>query len=119
MENQIKEEELKTAAHSDEPINDPVKEPTESVSEPTDESAEPPVNPANINQSLLARAETINITLNLLNAWLAVRQEDETKKISDKELAAIQTAVDREIAKSEQLYAQLQAYLKSTEETSK
>ena len=57
--------------------------------------------------TLTARVEAVNIITEVLNSWLNVRQSDEKVKLSEKEIAAIQAAINQANNKTNELFNEL------------
>ena len=58
--------------------------------------------------TIVARGEATQIIVNIINAFLNVHQKSENK-LSDEELAAIQNAINEEAAKTDALFAAVNA----------
>ena len=56
---------------------------------------------------LTARVEAVNIVTEVLNSWLNVRQSNEKIKLSEKEIAAIQAAINQANNKTNELFNEL------------
>ena len=54
-----------------------------------------------------ARVEAVNISTEVLNSWLNVRQSNEKIKLSEKEIAAIQAAINQANNKTNELFNEL------------
>lgn len=59
--------------------------------------------------TLTARVEAVNIITEVLNSWLNVRQSDEKVKLPEKEIAAIQSAINQINNKTNELFNELTA----------
>lgn len=59
--------------------------------------------------TLTARVETVSIVTEVLNSWLNVRQSDEKVKLPEKEIAAIQSAINQINNKTNELFNELTA----------
>ncbi len=59
--------------------------------------------------TLTARVEAVSIVTEVLNSWLNVRQSDEKIKLSEKEIAAIQAAINQANNKTNELFNELTA----------
>ena len=57
--------------------------------------------------TLTARVEAVNIVTEVLNSWLNVRQSNEKIKLSEKEIAAIQAAINQANNKTNELFNEL------------
>ena len=57
--------------------------------------------------TLTARVEAVNIVTEVLNSWLNVRQSNEKIKLSEKEIAAIQAAINQANNKTNELFDEL------------
>lgn len=57
--------------------------------------------------TLTARVEAVSIVTEVLNSWLNVRQSDEKVKLSEKEIAAIQAAINQANNKTNELFNEL------------
>lgn len=57
--------------------------------------------------TLTARVEAVNIITEVLNSWLNVRQSNEKIKLSEKEIAAIQAAINQANNKTNELFNEL------------
>ena len=57
--------------------------------------------------TLTARVEAVNIVTEVLNSWLNVRQSNEKIKLSEKEIAAIQAAINQANNKTNELFNDL------------
>ena len=57
--------------------------------------------------TLTARVEVVNIVTEVLNSWLNVRQSNEKIKLSEKEIAAIQAAINQANNKTNELFNEL------------
>ena len=57
--------------------------------------------------TLTARAEAVSIVTEVLNSWLNVRQSDEKVKLPEKEIAAIQAAINQANNKTNELFNEL------------
>ena len=57
--------------------------------------------------TLTARVEAVSIVTEVLNSWLNVRQSDEKIKLSEKEIAAIQAAINQANNKTNELFNEL------------
>ena len=57
--------------------------------------------------TLTARIEAVNIVTEVLNSWLNVRQSNEKIKLSEKEIAAIQAAINQANNKTNELFNEL------------
>ena len=57
--------------------------------------------------TLTARVEAVNIVAEVLNSWLNVRQSNEKIKLSEKEIAAIQAAINQANNKTNELFNEL------------
>lgn len=57
--------------------------------------------------TLTARVEAVNIITEVLNSWLNVRQSDEKVKLPEKEIAAIQAAINQANNKTNELFNEL------------
>ena len=57
--------------------------------------------------TLTARVEAVNIVTEVLNSWLNVRQSNERIKLSEKEIAAIQAAINQANNKTNELFNEL------------
>lgn len=57
--------------------------------------------------TLTARVEAVNIITEVLNSWLNVRQSNEKIKLSEKEIAAIQAAINQANNKTDELFNEL------------
>ena len=57
--------------------------------------------------TLTARVEVVNIITEVLNSWLNVRQSNEKIKLSEKEIAAIQAAINQANNKTNELFNEL------------
>ena len=60
-----------------------------------------------IAMTLTARVEAVNIVTEVLNSWLNVRQSNEKIKLSEKEIAAIQAAINQANNKTNELFNEL------------
>lgn len=61
--------------------------------------------------TLIARLESMNIVVAIINAFLGERQKGENK-LTDLELAAIQNAVSIETKKTQELYDEIDSIMK-------
>lgn len=61
--------------------------------------------------TFIARAEVLNIIVAILNAFLGERQKDDSRKLTDLEVGAIQAAVNAENAKTEELFKAIEAVM--------
>ena len=59
--------------------------------------------------TLTARVEAVSIVTEVLNSWLNVRQSDEKVKLPEKEIAAIQAAINQINNKTNELFNELTA----------
>lgn len=59
--------------------------------------------------TLTARVEAVSIVTEVLNSWLNVRQSDEKVKLPEKEIAAIQSAINQINNKTNELFNELTA----------
>lgn len=59
--------------------------------------------------TLTARVEAVSIVTEVLNSWLNVRQSNEKIKLSEKEIAAIQAAINQANNKTNELFNELTA----------
>lgn len=59
--------------------------------------------------TLTARVEAVSIVTEVLNSWLNVRQIDEKVKLPEKEIAAIQSAINQINNKTNELFNELTA----------
>lgn len=59
--------------------------------------------------TLTARVEAVSIVTEVLNSWLTVRQSDEKVKLPEKEIAAIQSAINQINNKTNELFNELTA----------
>ena len=59
--------------------------------------------------TLTARVEAVSIVTEVLNSWLNVRQSNEKIKLSEKEIAAIQSAINQINNKTNELFNELTA----------
>lgn len=59
--------------------------------------------------TLTARVEAVSIVTEVLNSWLNVRQSDEKVKLPEKEIAAIQAAINQANNKTNELFNELTA----------
>ena len=59
--------------------------------------------------TLTARVEAVSIVTEVLNSWLNVRQSDEKVKLPEKEIAAIQSAINQINNKTNELFKELTA----------
>ena len=59
--------------------------------------------------TLTARVEEVSIVTEVLNSWLNVRQSDEKVKLPEKEIAAIQSAINQINNKTNELFNELTA----------
>ena len=57
--------------------------------------------------TLTARVEAVSIVTEVLNSWLNVRQSDEKVKLPEKEIAAIQAAINQANNKTNELFNEL------------
>ena len=57
--------------------------------------------------TLTARVEAVNIVTEVLNSWLNVRQSNEKIKLSEKEIAAIQAAINQANNKTNELFNEI------------
>ena len=57
--------------------------------------------------TLTARVEAVSIVTEVLNSWLNVRQSNEKIKLSEKEIAAIQSAINQINNKTNELFNEL------------
>lgn len=57
--------------------------------------------------TLTARVEAVSIVTEVLNSWLNVRQSDEKVKLPEKEIAAIQSAINQINNKTNELFNEL------------
>lgn len=57
--------------------------------------------------TLTARVEAVSIVTEVLNSWLNVRQSNEKIKLSEKEIAAIQAAINQANNKTNELFNEL------------
>ena len=57
--------------------------------------------------TLTARIEAVNIVTEVLNSWLNVRQSNEKIKLSEKEIAAIQAAINQANNKTNEWFNEL------------
>ena len=57
--------------------------------------------------TLTARVEAVSIVAEVLNSWLNVRQSDEKVKLPEKEIAAIQAAINQANNKTNELFNEL------------
>lgn len=57
--------------------------------------------------TLTARVEAVNIITEVLNSWLNVRQSNEKIKLPEKEIAAIQAAINQANNKTNELFNEL------------
>ena len=57
--------------------------------------------------TLTARVEAVSIVTEVLNSWLNVRQSDEKVKSPEKEIAAIQAAINQANNKTNELFNEL------------
>ena len=60
-----------------------------------------------LTMTLTARVEAVNIVTEVLNSWLNVRQSNEKIKLSEKEIAAIQAAINQANNKTNELFNEL------------
>lgn len=59
--------------------------------------------------TLTARVEAVSIVTEVLNSWLNVHQSDEKVKLPEKEIAAIQSAINQINNKTNELFNELTA----------
>ena len=59
--------------------------------------------------TLTARVEAVSIVTEVLNSWLDLRQSDEKVKLPEKEIAAIQSAINQINNKTNELFNELTA----------
>lgn len=59
--------------------------------------------------TLTARVEAVSIVTEVLNSWLNVRQSDEKVKLPEKEIVAIQSAINQINNKTNELFNELTA----------
>lgn len=59
--------------------------------------------------TLTARVEAVSIVTEVLNSWLNVRQSNEKIKLPEKEIAAIQSAINQINNKTNELFNELTA----------
>lgn len=57
--------------------------------------------------TLTARVEAVNIITEVLNSWLNIRQSNEKIKLSEKEIVAIQAAINQANNKTNELFNEL------------
>ena len=60
-----------------------------------------------LDMTRTARVEAVNIVTEVLNSWLNVRQSNEKIKLSEKEIAAIQAAINQANNKTNELFNEL------------
>ena len=84
-------------------VND-VNEPAADVATAPEAAPAQMIDVASAVDTIVARGEATQIIVNIINAFLNVRQKSENK-LTDEEIAAIQNAINEESAKTDALFA--------------